>query len=261
MTYFINYRNTKIHFTDNGSGNVILLLHGFLENLNMWNDLESHLTKTHRVICIDLLGHGKSEDIGYIHTMEMMAKSVISVLDYLEIKHVAIIGHSMGGYVGLGLLDLRPSLIKGLCLMNSTAISDSKDKKNQRDRSIEVLKENYALFVKITTTNLFNQKKIKTYQKELKQVQNTALKMSYRSAIASLEGMKIRKNQLDLFRNFKVPKMVIIGKNDAILNFKEQQSYYKNTDINVVELTDGHMSHIEDKEVFTYNIIRFIEKI
>lgn len=261
MSNHITFKNAKVHFTDHGNGDVVLLLHGFLENISMWNHLNLQLIKTHRVICVDLLGHGKSDSIGYIHTMEMMAEAVYSVLKHLKINNTVVIGHSMGGYVGLALLDAHPSLIKGLCLMNSTAVADSDEKKVNRDRAIKAVKENYKTFVSVSIANLFRPKSRVLYKDEFSHVKREALKTSVQSIIASLEGMKIRTDRLQLFRNSKIPKLVILGKKDAILDFQLQQYYYANSDINIVEFSDGHMSHIENKEDFTYNIMHFIEYI
>jgi pimeloyl-ACP methyl ester carboxylesterase len=79
MSDFITYKNATIHFTDNGQGEVVLLLHGFLENLTMWNTLVPHVIKNHRVVCVDLLGHGATDSIGYIHSMEQMAEAVLAL--------------------------------------------------------------------------------------------------------------------------------------------------------------------------------------
>ena len=56
-----------------------------------------HLSKSNRVICIDLLGHGQTECLGYIHTMEEMADAVAAVLQQLKIRRSVFIGHSMAG--------------------------------------------------------------------------------------------------------------------------------------------------------------------
>jgi len=261
MSNFITYKNAKIHFTDEGKGNVILLLHGFLENISMWHNLSPHLIKTNRVICVDLLGHGKSDSIGYIHAMELMADAVYCVLNHLKIKSAIVIGHSMGGYVSLALLEAHPNLIKGMCLTNSTAVADSSEKQINRDRAITAVKENYKTFVSVSIANLFRPKSRTIHKEAYQIVKREALKISVQSIIASLEGMKIRKDRLQLFRHSKILKLVILGKKDTILNYKTQQSYYKDSDVIVVEFPDGHMPHIENKEDFTYNIMHFIENI
>ena len=88
-----------------------------------------------------------------------------------------------------------------------------------------------------------------------------AQQITVQSIVAALEGMKIRKDRLKLFQKASINKLVILGKKDAVLDYDLQQSYYINSDINVVTFPDGHMSHIENNEDFTYNIMHFIEKI
>jgi len=101
MANFVVYQNAKVHYTDTGKGEAVVLLHGFLENLSMWNDLVPYLTKNYRVICIDLLGHGASEGLNNTHPMHIMSEAVYSVIHSLDLRQIILIGHSMGGYVSL----------------------------------------------------------------------------------------------------------------------------------------------------------------
>ena len=73
--FFLDHKNTRIHYSDQGKGPTVVLLHGFLENISMWDDLAEVLSKRNRVVCIDLLGHGQSENLGYLHTMETNVRS------------------------------------------------------------------------------------------------------------------------------------------------------------------------------------------
>ncbi|MBC7641144.1 MAG: alpha/beta fold hydrolase, partial [Flavobacterium sp.] len=97
----ITYKNTKISFSDSGTGKAIILLHGYLENSSMWDFCITELSKKNRVVAIDLLGHGKSDCLGYIHTMENQSEMIDGVINYLKIENASIVGHSMGGYVAL----------------------------------------------------------------------------------------------------------------------------------------------------------------
>ena len=56
----IDYKGTNIFYTDSGKGNALVFLHGFLENSSIWDPFIPELSKKNRVICIDLLGHGKT---------------------------------------------------------------------------------------------------------------------------------------------------------------------------------------------------------
>ena len=89
MKSFILFKNAKIHYKDFGKGKAIVLLHGFLENSTMWNDFINEWSRQNRIITIDLLGHGKSECLGYVHSMELMAEAVAEVLSHLKIKMIS----------------------------------------------------------------------------------------------------------------------------------------------------------------------------
>ena len=67
------YKNINIYYSDTGTGTATVLLHGFLENATMWDYYIPDFSKKQRVIAIDLLGHGQSECLGYVHTMENQA--------------------------------------------------------------------------------------------------------------------------------------------------------------------------------------------
>ena len=261
MKSFILFKNAKIHFKDFGKGKAIVLLHGFLENSTMWNDFINEWSRQNRILTIDLLGHGKSECLGYVHSMELMAEAVAEVLSHLKIKQATLIGHSMGGYVALAFAELYPNSVNGLCLMNSTSKPDSKDKQKNRDRTIDAVKHNHKTFIRVSISNLFRPKNRRIFLEEIKTVKKEALKTSLQSIIASLEGMKIRKDRQRVFRDGNFKKMIIISKKDPVLEYQSLIDQIINTNIKVVELPDGHMSHIENKESFSYNIMHFIENI
>ena len=77
----IIYKNTAISYSDIGTGTAVVLLHGFLENKTMWKDLAPKLAEKNRVISIDLLGHGDSDCLGYVHSMEENAEIVKAVFE------------------------------------------------------------------------------------------------------------------------------------------------------------------------------------
>ena len=134
----------------------------FLESSKIWKAFIPQLAKKNRVVCIDLLGHGKTDCLGYIHSMELMAEVVEFVLKHLRIRKSIFIGHSMGGYVALAFAEKNPDNVKGLCLLNSTAGADSPQKKKNRDRGISAVKQNHKTFIRIAVANLFTPKKPKT---------------------------------------------------------------------------------------------------
>ncbi len=255
----LKFKGVNINYSSFGKGTALVLLHGFLENKTMWKPFIPSFSKRHQVITLDLLGHGKTGCIGTVHTMEDMADAVKAVLNELKIKNSIIVGHSMGGYVALAYAEKNPNEVKGLCLMNSTAQADSKEKKINRDRAILAVQKSKNSFVRISITNLFRPKNRSIFSKEIKQVKAEALKISTEGIVAALAGMKIRKDRTKLFQELRCIKMMIIGKRDPVLDYDSLLDQTMNIDIKVVEFPDGHMSHIENKKDFLTTIMHFIE--
>lgn len=253
------HKGINIFYTDEGKGQAIVLLHGFLENSKMWTPFLPELTKNNRVICIDLLGHGQTNCLGYIHSMELMANAVKAVLNHLKIKQSIFIGHSMGGYVALALAEENPKSVIQLCLMNSTAEADSKEKKENRDRAIVAVKQNHKTFIRIAINNLFRPKNRTIFINEIKQIVAEALQTPLQGIIAALEGMKIRPNRETVLSSNKFKVMMIISKKDPVLNYNSLVLQAKKARIKVVEFADGHMCHIENKDEFLHSIMHFIE--
>ena len=255
MTF--SYKNATVNFTSEGTGKTIVLLHGFLENSTMWSAISKELSKKYRIICIDLLGHGATENHGYIHTMQNQAAMVIAVLKHLRLRKYMLVGHSMGGYIALEICKLTPNNIKGLCLMNSTALPDSKEKKINRDRAIVAVKQNHKTFIRIAIPMLFSEENRAVYTSEIKTIINDALNMSPQGIIAALEGMKIREDYTSIYKNVNFPILMIIGKQDPALDYTSLIEQTKNTNVQVAEFPDGHMSHIENKETFVTTLATF----
>ena len=253
------HKNTNIHFTSIGKGNAVVLLHGFLENSAMWNEIANILSKRNRVICIDLLGHGQTGNLGYIHSMEDQAQMVKAVLNHLRLRKYVFVGHSMGGYVALAFAKLFPESVKGLCLMNSPALPDSEEKKLSRDRAIKAVKQNHKTFVRIAIPMLFAEKNREIFLKEIEQITKEALQLSSQGIIAALEGMKIRKNQTSIYKTANFPIQMVIGKQDPALDYDSLINQTKNTKVKVIEFPDGHMSHVENKEKLIKNLSDFIK--
>jgi pimeloyl-ACP methyl ester carboxylesterase len=257
----ICYKNTEISYSDTGKGTAVVLLHGFLENQTMWKDLALILSHKSRVITIDLLGHGATECFGYVHSMENNAEIVKAVLSQLRIRKAILIGHSMGGYVALAFAELYPKTIKGMVLLNSTSKEDSSERKHNRDRAIKAVKQNYVNFVRLSIANLFSENNRELLEKEIENVKLEALKTPLQGIVASLEGMKIRKDREFILHESEFPKLLILGKKDPVLNYENNLKQIENTSVKLITFPDGHMSHIENREELGKVLLGFLKEI
>jgi len=255
------YKNRKVHYTTSGSGPAVVLLHGFLEDLTMWDALEHELNKNNRIVRIDLLGHGQTENQGEIHSMEDQAKMVKFVLEELKIQSYTVIGHSMGGYIALAMADAYPGDLTGLCLMNSTSLADSEEKKRNRDRAVEAVKNNHRSFVRIAIPGLFAPENREKYAENVQEATEVALRIPAEGITAALEGMKNRHDRSAIFKNGTYPKLLIIGRKDPALDLRTLMPQTKFPGVETVTFDDGHMSHIENREELTQNLVRFLDRI
>ncbi len=258
----ISFLKGNIHCVSEGKGRCIVLLHGFLGSVEVWKHVIPILSKSFKVIAIDLPGHGKSDCFGYAHSMELMADAVHQVLKYFKIKKCVMIGHSMGGYVSLAFAQKYPEMLKGLCLFHSTAYPDSEEKKKDRNRAIKIVKNNPSLFIRPMIKNLFSKKNIKYLKEEIQLATRVALQTPVQGIIAALIGMRDRPSYIRILKESTFPIMMIIGKYDNVLPYtilQEQCELIQNKECLFLEY-DGHYGLLENPKYTGIAIRKFARK-
>ncbi|MEO8457890.1 MAG: alpha/beta hydrolase [Chloroflexota bacterium] len=117
MAEFVS-NGLKIHFTDEGAGPPILLIHGFASSLDgnwkLTGVIDALVKDGRRVIAIDNRGHGKSDKPldPTVYGIDMMAADSIALLDHLGIEQADVMGYSMGGYITTNLITEHPKRFK-----------------------------------------------------------------------------------------------------------------------------------------------------
>lgn len=108
-----------------GLGQPIVLIHGFGAAIDWWDDITPELTPDHRVIRIDLIGHGGTAAPATGYSIEKQAELVSAILKKFGVDRITIIGHSMGGEVATALAELRPDRIERMILIDSPPIAET----------------------------------------------------------------------------------------------------------------------------------------
>jgi pimeloyl-ACP methyl ester carboxylesterase len=254
----VTYKGIKINYNTFGKGTSVIFLHGFLENSTMWEESIDLISSTYHCITIDLLGHGHTECMGYIHTMEDMAQVVKVVLDNLDISRAVFVGHSMGGYVALACIALFQDMVSGLVLLNSTSFPDSPKKKQNRSRAINIVKKNPNVYANMVIANLFAKENQLRFASKINKIKDEASKTPLQGIISGLEGMKIRKDYTSLLANFNNPKIIFAGIKDPILSYNQSLKESKHYKINLISFDGGHMTHIENKNEYIEELCKFL---
>ena len=260
---FQKFNNRNIHYTDAGHGKAIVLIHGFLESLLIWKNFTKALSEDYRVVTIDLPGHGKSEVIGEIQTMELMAEMVHSILKSIDIHSCVMIGHSMGGFVTLAFAEKYPGMLRGFGLFHSHAFEDTEEGKTNRIRSIGVVKKDKFSYLSMFLPALFSSEARVKYKKEIEQMITEANKMTKEGIISCLEGMKIRPRRLHVLSKTKVPVLFIIGLQD--IRFPVDQAWEmirlpKQSRVLILREV-AHMGYIEAPDETLTAVSQFVESL
>ncbi len=233
-----------LHYEIIGEGEPLVLLHGFLEDSSMYDNIKSDWSKKQKLILIDLPGHGKSQHIQNWDGMEEMAQYIWEVIEYLELKKTKIIGHSLGGYIACELLEKHTDSISEITLLNSTARADSPQRKKDRDRVIKVVKSNLGILANEAIPNLFHDRF--AHEETILNMIHSASSLKTEGVISAIKSMRDREDKTQLLKNNKEKVNYIIGKYDNILAFDEMQKEVEFVEPKSVKVLEtGHLSVIE----------------
>lgn len=146
----VRCEGSNICYSDQGKGDVIVLLHGFCGSAEYWEKVIPGLTAHYRVIAPDLRGHGASDAPLGAYTIEQMADDVLSLLNALEIQECYLLGHSLGGYITLSFAQRHASRLKGFGLIHSSGYPDSEEAKENRLKSVTMIQSEGILLLWIS---------------------------------------------------------------------------------------------------------------
>ena len=258
---FFSLKGGRIHYSDSGRGEVIILLHGYLETSEVWNGFAEKLSSEYRVISADLPGHGLSDVFGETHTMEFMATCIRELLDYLGISEAFMAGHSLGGYVTLAFLELFPVYLKGYCLFHSQPFPDSPEALEKRKREIDIVKMGKKnLMYPENVIRMFAASNLEKFADSLQRSKDIASQIPGEGIIAVLNGMMIRPSRVFFMEAGKVPCLWILGSMDNYIPCDLIQSKVKlPPNAKIVVLTkSGHMGFIEEQDLSVKEISEFV---
>ncbi|MDZ7743390.1 MAG: alpha/beta fold hydrolase [Bacteroidota bacterium] len=247
----LDFRNKQIHYSQSGNGPCLVLLHGFLESLQIWDSFRQPLENDFTVICIDLPGFGKSDVFSENHNMDFMAEVVYAVLQENKIDQCVMAGHSMGGYVSLAFARNYPAMLKGLCLYHSHAAADNEEAKENRNRTLEIVDKGKKNFINNFIPTLFAKGNVAAFDEQIEQLKAWARETSAEGIKAALQGMRDRQSQLNLLTETDIPIQFIIGKQDKKIPFNKilaQVSLCRHSEI-IFLREAGHMGFVEAPKI------------
>ncbi|PKO97456.1 MAG: alpha/beta hydrolase [Bacteroidetes bacterium HGW-Bacteroidetes-7] len=263
MEFFSTCNGLPVHISDTKKGDrAIILLHGYLETLYIWEEFATLLSEHMRVISIDIPGHGLTGS-AEVNTMSFCADVVVSVMDKLEIQKAFILGHSMGGYVALEAVKGYPDRFQGLLMMNSSPFPDTEEKKADREREISVILQNkLQMIIRTTIPKIFAPSNLVKFEEKILEIKETAEVHDPEGIVASIKGMMQREDNRDFLKALKMPLLFFMGKHDGII---KEEAAAEITSIvgasKVVMLENaGHCAFIEEPQICLQKLIAFVKE-
>ena len=245
--------DTPLHIADSERGErCVVLLHGYLESMLVWDEFVDLLKDRVRVVTLDLPGHGVSMVDRNVHTMEYLADCVANAMETLGIKRYSVVGHSMGGYVALAMVEKYAANIESVVLLSSTTSADSQEKCDRRRREIELIKAGKKnTLARLVPHAGFAPENVKRLSSYIEDIGEMILLTEDDGVIAILAGMIERKSRGELLRDSGVPHMFIFGRHDYYIPVEvadEMIAADPNAEVVWLEHS-GHMGFYEEPEL------------
>jgi pimeloyl-ACP methyl ester carboxylesterase len=252
---------SDIAFTDMGSGNPVVLIHGFCESKEMWEFFQTNLATTYRVLCPDLPGFGESPLTKAAVSIDTVADALGAWINHQNLKDPVVIGHSLGGYVTLGLASQLGERIRGIGLFHSTAMADDKEKVGVRNKTVTFLKKfGTEPFVNSFLPQLFPEKKHDEVKEILDRLLQRARTVAPEAVIAYTEAMRDRFDRRDVLEGFVGKKFFIAGEFDSAIPILNSRKHF-NLVTDYLELKEtGHMGMFEKPNETLVYVDQFLRK-
>jgi pimeloyl-ACP methyl ester carboxylesterase len=277
----LTYRSSKIFYRTIGKGRPVVLIHGFAEDGEIWNNQIEFLSAQRALgagsggkndftlIIPDLPGTGKSELIADM-SIEGMADLIKEILTIelskfpLQGAEGVVIGHSMGGYITLAIAEKYPELISAFGLCHSSAFADNEEKKAARLKSIEFIKSNGAYeFLKTTIPGLFllGQDGSKPSDSNAAILIEKGKQFTPEALIKYYQAMIARPDRIEVLKTFNGPVLFIIGEHDKAIPFEQsmQQCYLPPQSHVHILRNSAHMGMLEETDKVNAAMLQFLQ--
>ena len=227
-----NYGIDELAYYDQGKGEqAILLIHGFGEDHAIWKNQIEFLSTHYRVIAPNLPGvHCKPLALHHsqVPNIRMYVEVLHELMHHLHIEQYYIVGHSMGGYIGLSFADYYVNHVQGLLLFHSTTYEDNEAKKTSRMKVAEFIQEwGVSKYLETATPNLFGDAFKKTNPGVIQNVIESGSGISQEAMIQFVFAMRNRKAMTHLLKQHTIPVWMIVGEADLAVPIQDSLEQIK----------------------------------
>jgi pimeloyl-ACP methyl ester carboxylesterase len=249
----------QLAYFDNGTGPVVVLLHGVPLDRSLWQAQVAELESRYRVIVPDLRGHGESPRPAGSYPMEALADDVAGLLEALEVKETVVLGGlSMGGYISLAFAAKYADRLRGLMLINTKASADSQEaaKEVEEAGSADPVVDKMLPKLFAESTRQDRPEVIAAVEKQMR-------KTSVEGVAGALRGMALRPDRTSELAGIPIPTLVLAGEDDQLIPIEESRRMVQALPIGelVVIPKAGHLAPVENPEATTAAILKYLDAL
>ena len=246
------------HWKGNGTQR-IMLCHGFLGSSAVWSEALPYLEPHFKLLLPDLPGHGATTALPADASIDAYADRLIHLLDTEHIDRIDLMGHSMGGYIGLNLLRRFPERVGKLILLHSSCSADSPERVHNRLRAESLVQRNRELYIRAVVRGLFPSSFIEEQAEQLTRAEEIGMQVPVEAVVHALQAMRTRSSSCDLIENERV--YLISGTWDPVLPWSELEPIHRafGTDRQAT-LPCGHMGMLECPKKLTELLLGFLQR-
>jgi pimeloyl-ACP methyl ester carboxylesterase len=245
-------------------GRPLVLLHAFPLSSAMWLEQREILGRSCRVITPDQRGFGGSPLGEDPPSLAECADDVLALLDRLELETVVLGGLSMGGYVVMELLRRAPERVSALILADTKAAADSPEAREVRLRTAEsVEQEGATQLAEQMLPALLGRTTMESRIAVAGRVRGLAAAAPAAAVAWACRAMAERPSSFDVLSVTSVPVLVVVGDQDTLSPVDEAQAMVDALPHGrlVVVPEAGHLSAVEDPEVFGAAVTAFLDEL
>lgn len=253
-----------------GNGAPLVLLHGFSGDSSTWTEIIDPLKVDYKVICLDIIGHGKTESPKEVerYNIQAVAEDIKNILDKLGIDKTVMLGYSMGGRLALTFALLFPDRVSALILESASPGLETENERESRKISDEklakrIVNEGIEKFVDYWESIPLFQSQLRLPHEKREKIRNARLNNNPLGLANSLLGMGTgaQPSWWSSLSTIKIPVLMITGEWDTkFCRIAEQMSHSIINCYWETILEAGHAIHVEQPEKFGKIVSEFLMK-
>lgn len=197
----------------------MVLLHGFCESADIFSRLITELRPAAKVLAPNLPGHAGNPWGAGLRSMGHAADWLRDFLDEQKVVQCILVGHSLGGYIAAAFAERYPKRLNGLAMLHSTALSDSEERQQNRNKALEFIARNGTEpFLKAFVESLFYDPVPNPTNLAWKVELHRITSQTDPEAVTDfIRIMRDRDDRVAALKALKVPVMYIMGEHDSLV--------------------------------------------